>query len=124
MFNVAIIGCGVVHSVHADAIIKNKNLDLSAVVDIEEDEALASSKKHGCTYYTDYTQMLRDPDIDSVHICTPNYLHKQMAIDAMESGKHVLVEKSMAIFPDDAREMIEVSEKNRDAAGCLFSKQI
>ena len=66
-------------------------------------------KQFDCRFFTDYREMLMDKSIDAVHICTPHYLHAQMAIEAMESGKHVLTEKPMSISVADAIEMNRIS---------------
>ena len=50
----------------------------------------------GAQIYGDYHDLLADDSIDAVSICTPNFLHSQMAIDALEAGKHVMLEKPLA----------------------------
>lgn len=123
IFKVAIIGCGAIHSVHADAIISCPNTKLAAVVDIDPEKAKASSEKYNCRYYMDYEEVLKDKSIDAVHICTPHYLHAPMALAAMEHGKHVLVEKPMAIKPEDARKMIAKSEATGMSLGICFQNR-
>lgn len=122
-FGVAIIGCGAIHKVHIDAIRKNPNAQLIAVVDIDRDKAAAKAEEYDCRFYTDYHEMLKDNAIDVVHICTPHYLHASMAINAMKSGKHVLVEKPMAIKPSDAEEMISVSRQTGKKLGVCFQNR-
>ena len=103
-----IIGCGVIAPTHASALDKIGNARLIAVADILEERAREFAEKHGVEdYYTNYRELLGRDDIDAVSICTPHYLHAPMAIDAAESGKHVLVEKPMAITMAEADEMIE-----------------
>lgn len=101
----AIIGCGSIYTMHADAIAANENAELVAVCDIEPERAQNASKKYGGVVYTDYKEMLKNPDIDVVHITTPHYLHPQMAIDAVNAGKDVLCEKPAAIHLEDAYKM-------------------
>ncbi len=62
--------------------------------------------------YQNLGDMLADPRIDAVSICTPHALHKPMAVAAAQAGKHVLVEKPMALTVDDATDMIDASESN------------
>ncbi len=121
--NTAIIGCGRIHLTHAEAINKNPLLKLAAVVDIERNRAIETSLKYNCDYYTDYKEMLKNANIDVVHICTPHYLHAEMAIAAMKSGKNVLIEKPMAIKPEDAEEMIRVSESTGMKLGVCFQNR-
>jgi UDP-N-acetyl-2-amino-2-deoxyglucuronate dehydrogenase len=123
IMNAAIIGCGEVHSVHAEAIKRNPAARLKAVVDTIEERAAKSAEKYSCEYFTDYREMLKRQDIDTVHICTPHYLHHTMAIDALKSGKNVLCEKPMAIKPEYAVEMIEVSKSTGKTLGiCLQNR--
>ncbi len=122
-FNIAIAGCGAIHSVHADAILNTPCTRLYAVVDINETRAKETSVKYGCRYYTGFMDMLKDENIHAVHICTPHYLHASMAIAAMEHGKHVLVEKPMAISPGDALKMIEKSESTGMKLGICYQNR-
>ena len=59
----------------------------------------------------DYRELLDDPDIDLIDICVPTFLHKDIAIAALEAGKHVVCEKPMARTSEEAREMVEAAEK-------------
>lgn len=121
--NCAIIGCGRIFSTHADAIIKCSDATLYAVCDSDRKKATDAAEKYHCKAYFDYKEMLRDSLIDSVHICTPNYLHATMSIEAMQSGKHVLTEKPMAISVSDAQEMIRVSEDTGKVLGVCFQNR-
>ncbi|MGB3989717.1 MAG: Gfo/Idh/MocA family oxidoreductase, partial [Acetivibrionales bacterium] len=71
---VAIIGCGAVFGIHADAVAKSGLAELIAVADINERTAEKAAARYNCDYYTDYREMLRDPSVQAVHICTPHYL--------------------------------------------------
>ncbi len=119
----AIIGCGTIFGVHADAIAKNENTELVCVVDIDAKKAKEAANRYNCKYYADYIQMLDIEDIDVVHICTPHYLHAPMAIEAMKKGKHVLTEKPIAISVDDAHEMIKVSGETEKILGICFQNR-
>src|SRR4051794_26690772 len=59
--------------------------------------------------YDDFDELLADPDIDLVDICTPTYLHPPMAIAALKAGKHVLVEKAIALDTRDADVMVKAA---------------
>jgi predicted dehydrogenase len=61
------------------------------------------------TITEDYREILRDPAIDAVHICTPNALHFSMAKEALEAGKHVACEKPLATSVREARELVELA---------------
>ena len=94
---VAIIGCGAISSTHAEAVVETDSAKLLMVADIDTKKAETLANKYGCDYTTDYKELLRNPDVQSVHLCTPHYLHAPMAKAFMEAGKHVLVEKPMGI---------------------------
>lgn len=123
MYNSAIIGCGRIFSTHADAIQKSGYAKIRMVVDNDEGKAASASLRYKCEYGTDYKNALKRNDIDVVHICTPHYLHAQMAIDAMLSGKDVLVEKPMAISANDAEKMIITSEETERKIGVCFQNR-
>lgn len=94
---VSIIGCGNIAKVHLKVLNAMDGVEISSVVDINEDKADKAAEKYGCKAYYDYKKMLNEDRPDSVHICTPHYLHTEMAIEALSSGAHVLCEKPCAI---------------------------
>ncbi|HHV93869.1 MAG TPA: Gfo/Idh/MocA family oxidoreductase, partial [Firmicutes bacterium] len=90
---VALVGCGRVARVHADALTALEETELTAVVDIKPDRAKAFSEHYGAKAYTDYREVLELDDVDAVQIATPHYVHAEIAIAALKAGKHVLTEK-------------------------------
>ncbi|MDF2988631.1 MAG: oxidoreductase [Eubacterium sp.] len=123
IFNAGIIGCGAIHTIHADALMSNPNIKLSAVADVDCGKARESAGRYNCRYYTGYEGILNDDSIKCIHICTPHYLHAEMAIAAMEHGKHVLVEKPMAITTSDAGRMIEISKASGKNLGICYQNR-
>ena len=120
---VAVIGCGAIHNVHVDGIKNNGMGRILWFVDTREDRAKNSAEKHGGKWCTDYHQVLKDPTVDVVHICTPHYLHSQMAIDAVNAGKHVFVEKPAAINLETAQLMAKAAkEKNKLITVCFQNR--
>lgn len=65
----------------------------------------------GIKKYDNLDAMLADPDIDVIDLCLPSYLHRELGIKALEAGKHVLVEKPIALSVEDADAMIEAAER-------------
>ena len=97
---IGIIGCGgIANGKHMPSLKKIKNAQMVAFCDIIEERAVKAAEEYGvegAKVYTDYKELLKDKDIEVVHVCTPNRSHAFISIDAMEAGKHVMCEKPMA----------------------------
>ena len=106
-----ILGCGLIASVHADAISRIENATLVGVADNNREFAQNFAEKRGVKVFNDYFEMLSSPEIDVVCICTPSCFHAQNAIDALNNGKHVVLEKPMALSTKDADLVIETCKK-------------
>ncbi|MCM8711280.1 Gfo/Idh/MocA family oxidoreductase [Clostridium sp. SYSU_GA19001] len=117
----AIIGCGRISYKHVEALVKNKEeAVLAAVCDVIEENAAAKKNDYETkmnneikvNVYTDYKEMIRKEEIDVVTIATESGYHPEIAIYCMNKGKHVIVEKPMALSIEDADKMIECANKN------------
>lgn len=110
--NVGIVGLGWVAGAHIDTIRSVRGLKVTGVCSSRQHDpaALAERFKTPLKVWTDYQQMLADPDIDVIDICTPHPFHAAQAIAAAEAGKHLIIEKPIALNIED---MLRV----RDAAG-------
>ncbi len=107
----AIIGCGRIAERHALQISYMANL--VAVCDIDVEIAIKLAHKYNAAYFDNAKDMLDAfPEIDIVSICTPNYLHAEHSILALNYGKHVLCEKPLAIHVTDAQKMIDTAHLN------------
>ena len=108
----AIIGCGRIAQRHAEHI-KN-NGELVAVCDVVEEKANQLANKYHCRAYYDIALMLsEEKEVDVVAVCSPNGLHAEHSIKALNAKFHVLVgEKPMAISVSDCGEMIKAAERN------------
>lgn len=93
MKKVCVVGFGAIGPIHTEAIIKAKNAELYAVCDIDPVKNNAAREKYRVKTYTDFDEMLADSQVDSVHICTPHYLHFDMMKKAILAGKSVVCEK-------------------------------
>ena len=105
-----LIGCGRIAPRHAQSIKEIGHARLVAVADVISSRAERYAKEHQAEAYADYHRLLERRDIDVVNICTPSGMHAQMAIDAMQAGKHVIVEKPMALKLEDADRMIATAK--------------
>lgn len=112
----ALIGCGRIATNHIKAVLNN-HLELVAVCDILPERMQALLEKHGlekeCSIarYTDYKQLLEEhPELELVAIATESGLHAQIALDCIDVGVNVIIEKPMAMSMADAEEIIRRSE--------------
>ena len=118
----AIIGCGRISYKHVEGLVENKDVaSLVATCDVEmtlaeakKDEYIKKMNDSSVTVgaYKDYKVMLEEEDIDVVTIATESGYHAEIAIYCMNKGKHIIVEKPMAMSIEDAEEMIAVAKKN------------
>lgn len=118
-----LIGCGRVAPRHAQSLQQIADAKLVAVADIKPPRAAHFAEEYHAAPYTDYRDLLARPDVGAVSICVPSGLHAQVAIDALRAGKHVLVEKPIAITLDDADRMIEVAESTGRALGVVLQNR-
>ena len=110
---VAVIGCGsIAQHRHLPEYKSNKNVELIAVCDINEERAHEVAEKYGVKAYTNYEELLSSGSVDAVSVCTPNYLHAPISIAALKAGMHVLCEKPMATSKDEAKAMIAASKES------------
>ena len=112
---VGIIGCGgIANGKHMPSLKKVPNCEMVAFCDIVVERAEEAAKRYGtpdAKVYTDYKELLKDETIDVVHVCTPNRSHSFITVDALESGKHVMCEKPMAINSAEAKKMLDAAER-------------
>ena len=115
MYKFALLGCGRIAKRHADllnGIISDAQL--VAVCDIDPEKACAFGKQYNVAWYTDMEEMMRKSNPDVVSVLTPSGLHSQHVITLASYGKHIVVEKPMALTLNDADAMITAC----DTFGC------
>lgn len=106
-----VIGCGSIGQRHLALVHDHPSAALGAICDIDEEKCREYSAKYGgVSWFTDYKDLLKEKEIQAVIICTPHFLHAPMAIKAAKRGKHILVEKPMALRKKDCSKMIEAAE--------------
>lgn len=108
----AVVGCGSIGKRHVAVIDAESAADLVAICDINESKCKELSALYNVPYYTDINRLLDEVDVDIVNIATPHGLHSSMSIEVSKRGKHSLVEKPMALFPEDCRRMIDAANEN------------
>lgn len=110
---VGIIGTGgIAVRNHMPAWQKHPDTEIIAVCDVNEESMQRAADEFGAKYrLTDFRKLLEMDEIDVVDICTPNYLHAEPTILALNSGKHVMVEKPMAMNGEEGEAMVEAARK-------------
>ena len=113
MLKVAVIGCGnIANSAHIPSYMNNPDAEIKYFCDIIPQRAEAAVEKYGCGIAVeDYHEVLKDPEVEAVSVCTPNNMHSVIAIDALRAGKHVLCEKPAARTYAEALEMQKVQHE-------------
>jgi predicted dehydrogenase len=109
---VAIVGCGRISGLHQMGYRGREDARIVAVCDSNKSAAKKKAKEWGVEkVYTNYQQVLEDKDIDLVELLTPHHLHCSMTVQACQAGKHVSVQKPMALSAAEADEMIAAAGK-------------
>jgi predicted dehydrogenase len=111
---VAIFGTGFMGRVHTEAVRRLGNVEVVAVAGSSDDRARKFADEVSIERSTgDYRELLTDPEIEAVHVCSPNALHFEQAMNSMDAGKHILCEKPLASTVEEGHKMLAfASEKN------------
>ncbi len=114
MIHVGIVGYGFAgRSFHAYLVSLAKGLRLTAVATRDPDRRAAAAREWSIDTYETMTEMLQDDRIQLIILATPHHVHAQQAIEAMEAGKHVVVDKVMCMNATEAKKMISVSKRKK-----------
>jgi len=109
---VAVIGLGM-GKAHLEAYAAIDGVRIDAVADLDQSRLSRAAGAHDIeATYTDYRRVLDAADIDAVSVCLPNHLHAPVAMEALEAGKHVLVEKPMARDATEAAQMADTAQRH------------
>lgn len=119
----AVVGCGHIGKRHAEMITRDAGAELVALCDIRPREELAIDA-YDVPFYTDFNALLSSGlAMDVINICTPNGLHASMAIAAIESGHHIVLEKPMALNLTDAENVVYTSLKYSKQVFCVMQNR-
>ena len=110
-FRVALVGCGRISKSHFEAIDKVEGLELVAVSDVDPERARQAGEERRVPFFTDYQRMLAESKADVVTIATPSGLHAEQGVAAAQAGKHVVMEKPMAISLTGADALVNACDK-------------
>lgn len=105
-----VIGTGVWGETHLKAYSSAPNVRLVAACDKNEELGRQRAEAYGAeSFTTDYRELLANPEIKAVSVVTPDFLHREIAVAAIEAGKHVLIEKPLATTVEDCRAMVDAA---------------
>lgn len=113
MVRIGIIGCGKIAQVrHIPEYEENPAVVIAGFYDLNRQRAEELAKRYQGRAYSSYEEMLDDPGIDAVSVCTANHTHAEISIAALKKGKHVLCEKPMAMNLPDCEAMVRAAKEN------------
>ena len=110
--NVAVIGCGSWGRNHIRVYNDLEKATLIAIADISEKATIEFKERYSIEWYTEPEKIFKRKDIDAISICTPTTTHADLAIQAIEAGKHVLIEKPMTNTIREAKYLINAARKH------------
>ena len=111
---VAMVGCGQIAEAHLKGVDVVEGARLVFAMDVDAEKARSAAERHGeVRWSTDYAEALADSEVDAVVLCLPHDLHLSFAVQAAEAGKHILVEKPMALSEAEAREMVAAADHSK-----------
>jgi len=110
---VGIIGSGFIADHHIYSYKQLPNVEIIGVSSLLEEQATKLLKKYDLSVklYTDYKELLKQ-DADAISICVPNFVHREVTVDVLESGKHALVEKPLAQNAEEGKKMIDAEKSS------------
>lgn len=126
---VGIVGAGQVAPLHALGYAQDDRAEIVAVCDMDEDRAIQAALKWGAgSFFRSFDEMLQLADVDAIEILTPNPTHAEFAIKALALGKHVSVERPMALSLQDAERVLQSASQSKRIFSvyepCLYYKPL
>jgi predicted dehydrogenase len=115
-----VVGCGMISHFHAKAMAEIRGAKLVACFDRSSERAGQLASEYGCTPYDSLDEMLADPNVDAVSICTPSGAHMEPAVAAAKAGKHVIIEKPLEITLKRCDAIIKACEQNKVVLSAIF----
>jgi predicted dehydrogenase len=109
---VGVVGTGFIGPAHIEALRRLPNVEVAALCEVTEELAKQKAKALGIPRYYTFDDLLKQDDIVSVHICTPNFLHYSQSKAALQAGKHVICEKPLAKDLAEAEELVQIAQQS------------
>ena len=118
-----ITGCGKVAHLHARALVNARNSEFAAVCSRSEEKGRDFASVYGVNSYTDVAEMVEKEKLDVTVICTPHPFHRDPALEAMDAGSHVMVEKPLASSLEDCDAMISRASETGRSLGVISQRR-
>lgn len=119
-----IIGIGFIGRGHVEALRRLGYIDIAIACRGGEEEAKAKADELCIDkYFGSYDELIADPDIDVIHICTPNSQHYEQAKAALVAGKHVFCEKPLTVTAEQAKDLVQIAQEKNLVAAVHFNKR-
>lgn len=118
---IAVIGCGGMSRFYIPRYTQISGAELALVVDTKENIARAVGTQYNCRWSTEFSDCLA-PEIDMVDISTPNFLHADQAVAAIEAGKHVILQKPITPTVEEAERIFAAAQKTDKNVGMYMNK--
>ncbi len=115
-----IVGVGMIASFHAKALAEIPGARLAACFDISSERSKVFAEEYSCTSRNTLENLLSDPAVDAVIICTPSGLHLEPALAAAAAGKHLVIEKPLEITPERCDQIINAARENHVLLAGIF----
>ncbi|MCD8325284.1 MAG: Gfo/Idh/MocA family oxidoreductase [Lachnospiraceae bacterium] len=115
----AIIGCGMISGFHGSAIDRIPEAELVGVCGFDPQESLRGAERFGAKPYLSRDEIWKDDQVDAVCVCTPSGLHGEIALEAVTHGRHVLIEKPMAMTLEECDLIIQAAAEQKVLAGVV-----
>lgn len=110
---IGVVGLGFIGPAHIEGI-RRQGVEVHGIAEFTPELAREKAKELNIPVaYSSYEEMLADPDIDVVHVCSPNFLHFPQAKMALQAGKHVVCEKPLTITSAEAKELVELAREKK-----------
>jgi predicted dehydrogenase len=119
---IGIIGAGFVGGAHIEAIRRTFLAEIAGIAEVNNDTAKEKALRYMVpSHFSDYNSIINDPDIDVIHICTPNNLHFEISKKAIKAEKHVICEKPLTLTTEQGKELYELAKKKNVVAAIDFN---
>jgi predicted dehydrogenase len=122
VIRVGVIGTGFAAASHIDALRRLPTVDITSLAASSEDKASAAGERFGIDRtFGDYRKLLREGDVDAIHDCTPNHLHKAINQEVLVAGKHLLSEKPLGLNAGETASLLEMAKGADVVTGVCFN---